>query len=104
VIGYENGVFFNLIKKAFIFEEPPKTASGKIQKLILKETHGDHQIPSTQSQMNSNGSTSKSRTKEFRSFDIGIWSLFGLPARSPASQDEGRDLPACPALGRDRGR
>lgn len=27
-------------KKALIFEEPPKPASGKIQKFTLKETHG----------------------------------------------------------------
>jgi hypothetical protein len=26
-------------KKALIFEEPPKPASGKIQKFTLKETH-----------------------------------------------------------------
>jgi acyl-coenzyme A synthetase/AMP-(fatty) acid ligase len=35
-------------KKALIFEEPPKTASGKIQTFILKETHGNPQIPSAQ--------------------------------------------------------
>jgi hypothetical protein len=27
-------------EKALIFEKPLKTASGKIQKFILKETHG----------------------------------------------------------------
>jgi hypothetical protein len=35
-------------QKALIFEEPPKTASGEIQKFMLKETDGNHQIPSTQ--------------------------------------------------------
>jgi len=34
-------------KKALIFEEPPQTASGKIQKLILKETHAKHHHSST---------------------------------------------------------
>jgi acyl-coenzyme A synthetase/AMP-(fatty) acid ligase len=29
-------------KKALIFEELPKTASGKIQKFMLKEKHGKH--------------------------------------------------------------
>jgi hypothetical protein len=82
--------FLQPYKKALIFEDPPKTASGKIQKFILKETHGNHQIPSTQSQINSNGSISKSRTREFRPFDIGIWILLGISL--PASRQGLGDL------------